>query len=387
VEKEMMKIGWVLIAIVVLGALSFSFWTSVIRPTRAAGAGDVTVAPGSDVSGDLITAGRNVNVQTEIEGDLAVAGANVNVAAPIHGYLMAAGSDVNINGAVGNDLWAAGANVNVNATVADNARLAGGSVRLQPQARIGRDAYLAGNSVEAHGKVERNLSVGATEARIASEVGGSAEVRSRSLKLLPGAVIHGDLIAYGPTPPEISPGAQVLGRVEYHKEGAGGGWGPMSWLWQWLFMFLALLILGAATLALSSWWTRRIAEKMARQPGYAMLAGLAGLILIPLICVLLAITVIGIPLAIVLFALYCVALLLSGVFVSYLVGGWLLGRLKRPETSPYARLAVGALVVAFFASLPWIGWVVQLLVLMIGLGALLLERRDSWQRLPAGSHA
>ncbi|HKQ76875.1 MAG TPA: hypothetical protein VJ810_24480 [Blastocatellia bacterium] len=221
----------------------------------------------------------------------------------------------------------------------------------------------------------------------ASEVGGSAQVRSGSLKVLPGAVIRGDLIAYGPTPPEISPGAQVLGRVEYHPEGASGGWSLAPWLWQWLFMFLALLILGAAIIALSSWWTRRVAEKMARQPGYAMLAGLAGLILIPLICVLLAITVIGVPLAIVLFALYCAALLLSGVFVSYLVGGWLLRRLKRPETSLYVRLAVGALVVAFFALLPWIGWVVQALVLMIGLGALLLERRDSWQRLPAESHA
>jgi hypothetical protein len=300
---------------------------------------------------------------------------------------MAAGSDVNINGAVGNDLWAAGANVNVNAPVTDNARVAGGSVTLRPQTSIGRDAYLAGNSVEAHGRVERNLIVRASEARIASEVGGSAQVRSGSLKLLPGAVIHGDLIAYGPTPPEISPGAQVLGRVEYYQEGAGRGWSLVSGLWQWLFMFLALLILGTATIALSSWWTRRIAEKMARQPGYAMLAGLAGLILIPLICVLLAITVVGVPLAIVLFALYCVALLLSGVFVSYLVGGWLLRRLKRPEPSPYARLAVGALVIAFFASLPWIGWVVQSLVLTIGLGALLLERRDSWRRLPAESHA
>ena len=382
-----MKIVSVLIAITALGALSFYFGSSVILPTRAAGAADVTLGSGSDVGGDLITAGRNVNVQTEIDGDLAVAGSNVNIAAPIQGYLMAAGSDVNINGAVGNDLWAAGANVNVNAPVADNARVAGGSVTLQPQAIVGRDAYLAGNSVEVHGKVERNLLVRAVEARLASEVGGSAQVRSGRLKLLPGAVIRGDLIAYGPTPPEISPGAQVLGRVEHHQEGAVRGWSLMSSLWQWLFMFLALLILGAATIALSSWRTRRIAEKMARQPGYAMLAGLAGLILIPLICVLLAITVIGVPLAIVLFALYCVALLLSGVFVSYLVGGWLFTRLKKPETSPYARLAVGALVVAFFASLPLIGWIVQLLTLMIGLGALLLEWRDSWQRLPAESHA
>ena len=382
-----MKVVWILIVIAAMVAFSFFFWSSAIRPAKPAGGADVTVTPGSDISGDLITAGRNVNIRTEIEGDLAVAGSDVSVAAPIRGYLMAAGSDVNINGAVGNDLWAAGANVNVNAPVADNARLAGRFVTLQPQASVGHDAHLAGNSVEVRGRVGRNLSVGAAEASLASEVGGSAQVRSGRLKLLPGAVIRGDLIAYGPTPPEIAPGAQVLGRVEYHQEEAGGGWNLVSWLRQWLFMFLALLILGAASISLSSWWTGRIAEKMARQPGYALLIGLAGLILIPLICVLLAITVIGVPLAIVLFALYCVALLLSGVFVSYLVGGWLLRRLRGPETSPYARLAVGALVVAFFASLPWIGWVVQLLVLMIGLGALLLERRDSWRRLPAESPA
>jgi hypothetical protein len=386
-EIEMKRIGWVLIAIAALAGLSFYSWSNVIRLTRAAGFSDVTAPSGSDGRGDVITAGRNVNVQTEIEGDLAVAGSNVTVAAPVQGYLMAAGSDVDINGAVGNDLWAAGANVNVNAPVADNARVAGNSVTLQPQASVGGDAYLAGNSVEAHGKVERNLLVRATEARLASEVRGTAEVRSGRLKLLPGAVIHGDLIAYGPTPPEISPEAQVFGRVEYHREVAGGGRGIVSGLWQWLFMFLALLILGATTIALSSWWTRRVAEKIERKPGHAMLAGLAGSILIPVICVLLAITVIGVPLALVLFALYCVALLLSGVFVSYLVGEWLLSRLKRTETSPYVRLAVGALAVAFFASLPWIGWVVQSLVVMIGLGALLLERKDSWQRLPAESHA
>jgi hypothetical protein len=78
-----------------------------------------------------------------------------------------------------------------------------------------------------------------------------------------------------------------------------------------------------------------------------------------------------------------VALLLSGVFVSYLVGGWFFHRLKRPGVSPYVKLAIGALAVALLASLPWIGWLFQLLILMVGLGALLLERRDSYQRMRA----
>ncbi len=381
-----MKAMWIVIAIVAIMVIGY-FWSGAFRSTNYSGGGDVTVSPSSDVGGDLITAGRNVNVQTKIGGDLAAAGSNVTVAEPVQGYVMAAGSKVNINGAVGNDLWAAGSKVSVNAPVADNARLAGSSVVLQPQASVGRDAYLAGNSIEVLGRVERDLKVGAASVRLASEVGGSVQASAGNVKVLPGAVIRGDLIVTGPNAPEISPGAQVLGRVVHHAEAAGRRWSPVNWLVWWMCMFLAVLILGAAAIALSARWTDRIAEKLARRPGYALLAGIIALVVIPLICVLLAVTVIGIPLAIVLFALYCVALALSCVFVSYLVGSWLLGRLRRDGTSPYARLAAGALVVAFFCSLPWIGWVVQLVVLMIGFGALILERKDSRQRLPVESTA
>ena len=381
-----MKVMWLVIALVAIAVIGY-FWSGAFSPARRSGGGDVTISPGSDVDGDLITAGRNVNVLMKIEGDLAVAGSNVTVAGPVHGYVMAAGSNVNINGAVGNDLWAAGSNVSVNAPVVDNARLAGSYVVLQPPASVGGDAYLAGNSVEVLGRVERDLKVGAANVILASEVGGSVLANAGKVKALPGAVIRGDLIVTGPNAPEIAPGAQVLGRVEHHMEAAGRRWGLMNWLARWMLMFLATLILGAAAIALSARWTDRIAEELARRPGYALLAGIIGLIVIPLICVLLAVTVIGIPLAIVLFALYGVALLLSFVFVSYLIGGWLLGRLRRTETSPYARLAAGALVVAFFASLPWVGWIIQLLALVIGLGALMLERKDSWRGLPAQSPA
>jgi hypothetical protein len=378
-----MKTTWIIIAILVVALISFVCWYNVFGATKQISVGDVTVLQGNVADGDLVMAGRNVNVQPEIKGDLAAAGANVTIAGPVQGYLLAAGSNVNINGSVGNDLWAAGANVTVNAPVADNAMLAGSTVILQPQASVKRDASIAGNSVEVLGTVERNLKLAAAEARLASEIGGSVEAHVRRLKVMPGAVIHGDLKVYSPNPPEISPEAKVLGRVDYQQEAFERGWSPLNWLGLWAFMFLALLALGAVTIALSKLWANRIVEKITRKPGISLLTGLLGLILVPLVCLVLVMTIIGIPLAAVVIALYAVALLLSGVFVSYLVGGWLLHRLRRPEGSPYARLAMGALVVALLASLPWIGWLFQLLTLMAGLGALLLERRDSYQRMRA----
>jgi hypothetical protein len=114
----------------------------------------------------------------------------------------------------------------------------------------------------------------------------------------------------------------------------------------------------------------------AEKPGRSLIAGLAGLILIPLIAILLLITVIGFPLAFITLALYVIALLLSGVFASWLAGGWLLERFGRPEASRWVRIVVGTLAVSVCVSLPWIGGLVWFAILISDLGALLLERRD-----------
>ena len=47
------------------------------------------------------------------------------------------------------------------------------------------------------------------------------------------------------------------------------------------------------------------------------------------------------------------------------------------------RMAVGAVAVATCVSLPWIGWLVQSLLLMIGFGAVVLDQRDFALRLRA----
>jgi hypothetical protein len=351
--------------------------------SRAAGqvAGD-NVVISQVTEDDLLAAGRNLLVQAEVKGDVTVAGYDVTIAGAVAGYVMVAGSNVNINGSVGNDLWAAGSNVNINAPVADNAMLAGSVVKLLPGAVVKHNAKIAGGSVSVQERVERNLKLAAREAQIASEIGGSVDARVESLKLLPGAVVRGNLVVYGPKEPEISPEAQVLGRVEYHKREweRAGFW---DWLLRWVWMSLAMLIVGFVAIAASPLWANRVSAMITGKPWPSILTGLACLLLGPLAVALLLITVVGIPLALILLALYVVALLLSGVFVAYLVGGWILDRLKRPQSTPYMRMAIGAVAVGACMSLPWIGWLAQLLALLIGFGAMVLDQRDFAMRLRA----
>jgi hypothetical protein len=196
--------------------------------------------------------------------------------------------------------------------------------------------------------------------------------------------VRGNLIAYSPQRPNISPGAKVLGRVEFHQVEAKEPIGTASfpgWLGGWLLRFVWLFVIGATLIALSQMWTERVAETVTRRSGAALLTGLIALIVMPVVTVFLMITLIGIPIALLLLALYGVALLLSGAFVAYTSGRWLLQRLHRPPTSPYKQLAVGALAVSFLMALPWFGWLVQLVLIFAGFGALLLERWDVRNRL------
>jgi hypothetical protein len=326
--------------------------------------------------GDVVRAGHTVTVDTRIAGDVAIAGGTVEVTGPVEGYVLAAGRDVAIENQVGNDLWAAGRSVSLTGDVNDNAWLAGQSVTVQPDARIGDDAYLAGRSVEVLGPIGRDLKVTAADVRIGSEIAGSVDARGGRVHVLPGAVIHGDLHVSGPNSPSLEPGARVLGQVTHEDEEAGNR--ALQWVTASLWMFLAVFLLGAVAIALNRVPIRHAAERLGRQLGVSFLVGLVGMAAVPILALAIAVTIVGMPLAVAVVALFAAAVMLTGVVVSYRVGSLLLGK-ARGESSPYVQLASGALVISALAALPWIGWVVALLVILSGLGAILLTFND-WRR-------
>ncbi len=342
--------------------------------------GEKTITVDQPVNDDLTTASQTVNIESSISGDLAAAGREVTIGGPVGGYAMAAGRNVSVASRIDNDLWAAGETVKVDGQIGDTATLAGRDVRIGRNAIVGTDARLAGSSVQVEGRVERDLSIGAATAVIDGHVGGNVEAHAQRVSILPGAVIDGDLFVRSARPPDISPQAKISGQVRTEQIEQGGFPG---WFAMWLMGFLALMILGLPLLVVWPTWAGRIAEVMKARVGVSMLTGLMLLVLTPLAIGLLAVTVVGIPLAAVLLALYLVVLAVSGVFVSYEVGTWLLDRMGRYGARPWQRLALGAAIVSLAVSLPAIGWLFALLVVLLGMGALFLERREARAPVPA----
>jgi hypothetical protein len=331
------------------------------------------------VQNDLLRAGRTVRVDAEVEGDVAAAGSDVTVAAPVKGYVMSAGRTVSVEAPVGNDLWAAGERVSINSPVGNNAMVAGQTVRLQSGAEIGHDARLTGSEVRSEARVVHDLTIGAGRAEIGGDIGGVVHATAQRVTVLPNAIVRGDLIVRAPQPPVISTGAQVMGNVDYQKSG-GGRWWP-AWPLLWVCLFLSLLVLAAIALYVAPTWFSRVTETLRTRPLRSLLAGALVVIAVPIVIAILLITVIGIPLAVVLTAAYVIALVLSAAFVSYRIGLWVFDRLHRTGVSRWSAILVGALLVSLGVSLPAVGWLIALAVVLTGAGALAVDWRDRRLRM------
>jgi hypothetical protein len=353
--------------------------TSVgIRAEESNGPTNPSVRAGTPIADDLVTAGPSVHVDGDVGGDVAAAGSEVTIDGRVTGYVMSAGRTVTLEGPIGNDVWAAGETVNVASEIGNNAMIAGRVVHLQRDTIVGHDASLAGDTVTSEGRVERNLRIGADTARIGGDIGGGVEARAARVSVLPGTVIRGDLIVRAPQPPEISDQAQVLGVVRYERISATE---MLNWPRVWLVVFAALLLLGLAASAFSPEWPARVASTIRARIAASILSGLFFLVVLPILIAAFAVTVVGLPLALTLLAIYTVILLLSSVFVSYRVGEWLLKRMRRVPAARWLRMVLGMLVVSLGISLPLVGWAVALTVMIIGTGAILLERLDHRARL------
>src|SRR5262249_6565168 len=118
---------------------------------------------------------------------------------------------------------------------------------------------------------------------------------------------------------------------------------------------------------------------LANRPGVSSLGGLALLLGFAPLCVLMAVTIIGIPLIPVALMLL-IALFLFGVTVSAMWLGEKIPLLQANKAPPKA-VAVGAPVLALVALIPWLGPPLVMLAAVMAAGATLLSRFG--QRAPA----
>lgn len=114
-------------------------------------------------------------------------------------------------------------------------------------------------------------------------------------------------------------------------------------------------------------------DRVERHPGFSAFVGFAAVIALVPVAILLAITIVGIPLIALEFAAAFVGIWLGTGAVALLVGRRL-SELVMPSItpSPLWALLLGLIVVTAAETVPYVGWAVTALVWLVGLGASIL---------------
>jgi len=335
-------------------------------------AGEVVIKRGV-IDDDIYVAGRSVDVMAQVQGDVVAAGKRVTIDERVSGDVLAAGETVTINAQVLDDVRVAGRFVTIAGKVAGHVVAAGESVVIAPAASIGGWAWLAGQEVNVAGRVGRELKVAGQIVIVSGEVAGDVEIMAEEIRILAGASINGNLVYRSNNEPQIATGAEIGGDIiskpvlHREREGRGGG----------LILVAALAVAAIVYFLLFPVFSVAAAEGPWRSPFSALGAGAAFLFATPFVVMLLLVTVVGMLVALPLFAWYLVSLLggfLTGVIFVGDTGLRLMGRAGTAGKGMRVLSIVIALaVLVLIQMIPVLGGLAVFVLFLLGLGALQLR--------------
>lgn len=396
---------------------------SVASPAQAQGINitvEDSVPAGEVVDNDVLLAGTNIKVDGDVKGDVFAAGAIIEVNGTVEGSLFTVGQNVTINGDVGGTVYVASLTLELGpeAAAARNVYYVGGSISTAEEAMIERDLVLISMGAQLSGEIGRNTVgiIGPFEMfrlfmdligrpialpQSSSSISEPVQQVENQPVLFSGFLPSLDwltrtstgeprftgtgTIPASATEPEIL--AQTSSSVDAER--------VMDWL-QWIAKeFVTLLVFGLLGIWLFSAFLKRSADKLEAKPLHSTGIGLLGLVIsVALIGVVVLVGVLIIILGIGLGALNLwdlawavwgvgfsslgLTFWLSLLFVSYgtkvivafLVGTMILKRLT-PDSLKYniLPLLLGLLIYVLLAWIPYLGWVIAILVNAAGLGA------------------
>jgi cytoskeletal protein CcmA (bactofilin family) len=229
--------------------------------------------------------------------------------------------------------------------------------------------HVTGDVVAVHGKVT-----------LSGQVDGDVSTVTKRARLLPGAHVRHDLL-YGDKKPIVDSGATVDGKTKHES------WNKVSSSFAWAFglliwlgVTLSALILGLLLVALVPRVVEAAWEAAESSLGPVIGIGAGLFVGFPLVALLIAATVFGLPLSLLLFLA-----LLPVYALGYVTAAWLVGR--RVLSGPRGRfvpLLVGLLILRVLALIPFLGALVGIAATTLGLGALGIA---AWRAGGAGRRA
>jgi len=336
----------------------------------------VYIPPNQVIDGSLYASGQNVSIEGTINGDLIVAAQTLSVSGEVVGDIIALTQTADINGQVGGNVRLATNSLNLGAQVARNITVFGNSLIMDQKSKVGWDALLMGNQIDLRGNIAGRLQAKGENIILSGQIDKDTNIRaagkqSENINITAQAQLNGDLTYCCQKNINIANQAKINGKIQEESLPLT----PHSWLItlkQWLISFLGIVLVGLAIIFIDR--KRRLGSERLSQKtlGSSLLTGIIITIVVPIVAILLALSIIGAPLAIA-----AIFLWLSLLIIGQAIGAIIIGRLLLSLTNKHwgnktiICLLGGLLVVKLLALIPYAQVLIIFLVISLGIGHLI----------------
>jgi anti-sigma factor RsiW len=367
-------------------ALVFGGADSARAKTRFEHVDDVRIPRGETYAGTLVVSCESLEIDGIVVGDVLAFCERVAIRGEVEGSVFTVGRELELRGTIADNLVALGHQIAIDGTVGASAYLGGERLAVGPGGRIVRDAFLGGERVRVEGEVARDFNSFGERIEIEGEVGRDVELRAERVSVLPGARVGGNLLAYLPERDhlEVAEGAVIAGasqaeELEGHEHTIWSRYRDGRFYTWTAVGFVASFLIGLILHTLApSWFAGRI--ETGRDFFESLGLGVAFAVLGPLALVLLALTIVGIPAAVIGLGAWAACLYFGAVAAAALIGR----SLVKPQGDSLREfgmaLCVGLVVVVLLRNLPFVGAAAGWVIALVGVGMLVAQAYAAWRR-------
>lgn len=317
-------------------------------------------------SQDLFRADDTVNITEPIDGTSFIAGQSVDVDTKVNGILFAAGNTVTTSGE-SDYAFVAGNIVKLQDEAFKDGYAAGSSVELS-NVTVERDMFIAGEKLTFDGVIGRNMYASGNNITINGRINGNLTAYGDTITIGEKAVITGTFKYDDQAKVNISDGASIGNKVIDKTNSSTISMTKPTFISKVkdaLFSLVNILVIGLLMMLLFPKLFENISKMDEKSIVPNLGFGFLALISIPIACIFAMITIVGFSTGLILLDLYIVFIYLSTVLTSYYLSNMLLSKNIKNK---YLLFLVGALSIAVIKLIPFIGTMVSICVLFIGLG-------------------
>lgn len=314
---------------------------------------------------------NDIKLEDDVNGSALLVSENTEMKSKADGVSFLLGNKVVFDGQSEYGVFI-GNSLEISGTVSKDTFIGGNVITIEKDAQLQRDTIIAGANVEISGKIDRNISIYASSVSFkGAKIEGNVKIQAGLIEADDKTLINGNLSYPEDASIDVSKDI-VKGKFIKTEALAQNEDSFVTTMMNKFWSFMSLMLVFAVLSLVASKLFVRIQDEYNKfdfNKGLETFTkGLVFLVLTPIIIFILLLMSIGIPLALILLALYFIVMYLSVIFTGYLIGYKIWQKFFNNDINLLVVGIFGIAILFVLSLIPGISFIVSILSMVIGIG-------------------